>query len=72
MKTKFFLLAGLLILMTAATHIHPSSGAAEHKSFNKPEEVRTFSLGKLELVTLHGAKLGRATFQPGWKWSTSL
>lgn len=45
---------------------------AEHKSFFKPEEVRTFPKGKLELVKLGGAVIGRATFEPGWKWSESV
>ena len=72
MKTKLFFAAALSLIIMAATSIHPKSGMAEHKSFNKPEEVRSFTLGKLELVTLNGAKVGRATFQPGWKWSTSL
>lgn len=45
---------------------------AEVKSFNKPDEVRTFPKGKLELVKIGGATIGRATFEPGWKWSTSV
>lgn len=45
---------------------------AEMKSFTKPDEVRTFPKGKLELVNIGGAVVGRATFEPGWKWSTSL
>jgi len=45
---------------------------AEAKSFNKPDEVRTFPNGKLELVKIGGATIGRATFEPGWKWSTSV
>ena len=45
---------------------------AEMKSFTKPDEVRTFPKGKLELVKIGGAVVGRATFEPGWKWSTSL
>ena len=45
---------------------------AEVKSFNKPDEVRTFPKGKLELITIGRATIGRATFQPGWKWSTSV
>jgi len=72
MKTKLILIAGLALFTMAAFVSHPFSGAAEHKSFNKPEEIRTFTLGKLELVSLNGAKLGRATFQPGWRWSASL
>ena len=42
------------------------------KSFNKPDEVRTFSKGKVELVNLGDATIGRATFEPGWRWSTCV
>ena len=45
---------------------------AEMKSFLKPDKVRTFPKGKVELVKIGGAVIGRATFEPGWKWSTSL
>lgn len=45
---------------------------AEVKSFAKPDEVREFPLGKLELVTVGGTTVGRATFQPGWRWSRSV
>jgi hypothetical protein len=44
----------------------------EAKSLNTPEEVRTFDKGKLELIKIGGAVIGRATFQPGWKWSESV
>jgi hypothetical protein len=46
--------------------------AAELKSFGTPDEVREFPLGRLELINIGGATIGRATFQPGWRWSTSL
>jgi hypothetical protein len=36
------------------------------------DETRTFEKGKLELVTIGGITFGRATFQPGWRWSTSV
>lgn len=49
-----------------------ASGKAEVKSFSNPEEVREFPLGKLELLTIGGVVVGRATFQPGWRWSTSV
>jgi len=45
---------------------------AEVKSFSKPDEVREFPKGKLELVEIGGATVGRAVFQPGWRWSTSV
>jgi hypothetical protein len=44
----------------------------ETKSFNAPDEVRTFDKGKLEIINIEGRTIGRATFQPGWKWSESL
>lgn len=44
----------------------------EKKSLNKPDETRTFPKGKLELSTLSGVTFGRATFQPGWKWSEAM
>jgi hypothetical protein len=45
---------------------------AEIKAFGAPDEVRQFPLGRLELVTVHGATIGRAVFQPGWRWATSV
>ena len=44
----------------------------EGKSLNKPDEVRTFDRGKVELVNIGGRMVGRATLQPGWKWSQSV
>jgi hypothetical protein len=46
--------------------------AAQVKSFTKPEETRLFPHGKLELIHIGGIVIGRATFEPGWRWSTSL
>ena len=44
----------------------------ESKSLNLPEEVRKFDKGKVEIVKIAGATIGRATFEPGWKWSTCV
>jgi hypothetical protein len=49
-----------------------STARAELKRFSQADEVRTFPFGKLELVKIGGATIGRATFEPGWKWSTSV
>jgi uncharacterized cupin superfamily protein len=46
--------------------------AAVNKSFDGNAEVREFPLGKVELLEVDGVTIGRATFQPGWRWSTSL
>jgi len=39
------------------------------KRFENPDEVRTFEKGHFELVHIAGMTLGRATYEPGWKWS---
>ena len=39
------------------------------KRFEKPDETRTFEKGKFELVQIGGMTIGRATYEPGWKWS---
>ena len=39
------------------------------KRFEQPDEVREFELGKFEIVHIGGLTIGRATYQPGWKWS---
>ncbi len=42
------------------------------KSFETPDEVRDMPLGRFELARLGGMTLGRATYQPGWKWSVHV
>ena len=42
------------------------------KRFEQPDEVRTFEKGKFELIHLGGMTIGRATYEPGWKWSTHV
>ena len=39
------------------------------RRFDEPDERREFPLGSFELVTLGGMSLGRASYEPGWKWS---
>ncbi len=40
-------------------------------SLDAPEEVRPFEAGSghLDVVNLDAGPVGRATFQPGWRWS---
>ena len=45
---------------------------AELKSFGKPDEVREFPNDRLELLKIGGATIGRAIFEPGWRWATSV
>lgn len=41
------------------------------KSIDQPEEVRQMKDGKgrVDLVDLGAGLVGRATFEPGWRWS---
>ena len=48
------------------------SKMAEWKNFVKPDEVREFPKGRLELIKIGGATIGRGIFEPGWRWSTSV
>jgi hypothetical protein len=77
MKTGIFL--AFFALSTLLLAHQPNSKAniilaekGQVKNFSKPDEVREFPKGKLELVKIGNATIGRATFQPGWKWSESL
>jgi uncharacterized RmlC-like cupin family protein len=42
------------------------------KRFETPDEVTTFEKGRFETVTLGGMTIGRATYQPGWRWSEDV
>ena len=42
------------------------------KRFDRPDETRNFEKGKFELVNLGGMTIGRATYEPGWKWSVHV
>jgi mannose-6-phosphate isomerase-like protein (cupin superfamily) len=41
----------------------------QSKSHNSADEVRTPDKTRIEIVNLDGVTIGRATFQPGWRWS---
>lgn len=49
-----------------------SNKETEIKSFNKSDETRNFPNGRLELIHVGGREIGRATLEPGWRWSTSV
>ena len=44
----------------------------ECKGFGTPDEVREFPKGRVDLIKIGGATVGRATFEPGWRWSTCV
>ena len=39
------------------------------KRFERPDEVRHFEHGRVEVVELGELVVGRAIFEPGWRWS---
>lgn len=45
---------------------------AERRSPGEADETRTPPNAKVEVVRLSGVTVGRATFQPGWRWSESI
>ncbi len=44
----------------------------EAKEFGKPDEVRTFPHGRIELLHIGGGTVGRMTLEPGWRWSNDV
>jgi hypothetical protein len=42
------------------------------RRFEKPDEIREFVKGRFEIVRLGGMTIGRATRQPGWRWSVHV
>jgi mannose-6-phosphate isomerase-like protein (cupin superfamily) len=42
------------------------------KRFETPDEVRHFDKGHFEIVRVGCMTIGRATYQPGWKWSVDV
>jgi hypothetical protein len=42
------------------------------KSLATPDETMKMDHGLIELVSLPGVTFGRATFEPGWRWSTDV
>lgn len=39
------------------------------KRFESPDETRSFEKGRFDIVNIGGLTIGRATYEPGWKWS---
>lgn len=42
------------------------------RRFETPHETRRFEKGRFEVVEVGGMTLGRATYEPGWKWSVHV
>ena len=46
--------------------------ATEHKTFSKPDEIREFPRGRVELLRVGSGEVGRLALQPGWRWSNDV
>jgi hypothetical protein len=45
----------------------------EKRNIESPDESRKFAAnGQLDVVTLGDFTMGKATFEPGWKWSNDV
>jgi hypothetical protein len=44
----------------------------EHRSFDAPDETRSFPNGRAEIVRIGGGDVGRLVFEPGWRWSNDV
>lgn len=71
LNNSFFLMIACVLIFVSQTSAQLSK-TAELKNFEKPDEIREFPLGKVELIKIGEIMIGKATFNPGWKWSTSV
>ena len=75
----FGLSAGYVLALTFAftttntpSTMNDTRATTEYKNFAKPDEVRTFPKGRVELLNIGGAMIGRGIFEPGWRWKDSV
>jgi hypothetical protein len=59
-------------MKTIEKRVGTTAKRAELKSFMKPDEIREFPKGRVEIIKIGGATVGRAIFEPGWRWSESV
>ena len=48
------------------------AGSLQGKNMGAPDEVRSFDNGRMDVVTLDNVTVGKATFEPGWRWSEAV
>jgi mannose-6-phosphate isomerase-like protein (cupin superfamily) len=42
------------------------------RPFASPDETRAFGHGHIDVIQFEGGTVGRAVFEPGWRWSTDV
>ncbi len=52
--------------------MHATRHETEHKSFDRPDDLREFPNGRAEILEVGGAEIGRLVFEPGWRWSNDV
>jgi quercetin dioxygenase-like cupin family protein len=55
--------------MAEQTYEEAQMDQLEIRRFDSPTETREFEKGRFELVQIGGMTIGRASYEPGWKWS---
>ena len=48
---------------------HASQQVVAHRSFDEPDETRTFPMGRAEILEIGDSPIGRLVLSPGWRWS---
>src|SRR5262245_33836759 len=48
---------------------YPSMMYLDIKRFDQPDELRRFPLGTFEVIRIGDLTIGRASYEPGWRWS---
>jgi hypothetical protein len=47
-------------------------GTVQVRSLDQPDKTRSLPNGVVEMVTIADTMIGRARFQPGWRWSNDV
>ena len=42
------------------------------KRFDQPDETRTFAKGRFDVIRIGNMTIGRASYEPGWRWSVDV
>jgi quercetin dioxygenase-like cupin family protein len=61
--------AGLIVRQEEVQAWDPGSPQAGYHDFARPDEVRTFEKGRMELIHTPAGDVGRMVLSPGWRWS---
>jgi uncharacterized cupin superfamily protein len=43
-----------------------------NKALERPDQTMTFDGGQVQIVTIGDSTVRRSTYEPGWRWSTSV